>query len=183
MKPMTEEERARKTTEGRSLPSIAKTKGNEQFVIHNLDLLSFAPIDCKIETAEVIDRRCYDYMEKCIENEMKPGIAGLALAIGVGRQTLINYINGNVDMPFENRAVLQRYYTFLNAILEDYTQNGKINPVSALFLLKNNFGYKDTQEFVVNNAVQEETSPETLIEEANLLFAEEPKMANVEIEE
>ena len=180
MKPMTEEERIEKVMGKKQLPAGAKTKGNELFVIHNLDLLSFAPIDCKIETAEVIDRRCYDYMEKCIQNEMKPGIAGLALAIGVGRPTLINYINGNVDMPHENRAVLQRYYTFLNAILEDYTQNGKINPVSALFLLKNNFGYKDTQEFVVNNNVQEETTPESLIEEANLLFDNEPKMANIE---
>ena len=181
MKQMTEEEKLDKALDRRSLPTSLSKNGNANFVLHNLDLLTFAPIDCKIETAETIDRRCYDYMEKCIENEMKPGIAGLALAIGLGRQTLINYINGNVDMPFENRAVLQRYYTFLNAILEDYTQNGKINPVSALFLLKNNFGYKDTQEFVVNNAVQEETSPETLIEEANLLFAEEPKKANIEV--
>ena len=68
----------------------------------------------------------------------------------------------------------------LNALMEDYVQNGKINPVPALFLLKNNFGYKDTQEFVVNNNVQEESSPESLIEEANLLLETDGKLANIE---
>ena len=65
--------------------------------------------------------------------------------------------------------------------MEDYMQNGKINPVTAIFLAKNNFGYKDTQEFVVNNNNQEESSPEALIEEANLLFDGETKTANIEI--
>ena len=33
--------------------------------------------------------------------------------------------------------------------LSDCMQNGKINPVSGIFLLKNNFGYQDKQEVVV----------------------------------
>ena len=31
----------------------------------------------------------------------------------------------------------------------DYMQNGKINPVSGIFLMKNNFGYADKQEVIV----------------------------------
>jgi hypothetical protein len=32
---------------------------------------------------------------------------------------------------------------------ENYMQNGKINPVSGIFLGKNNFGYQDKQEMVI----------------------------------
>ena len=32
---------------------------------------------------------------------------------------------------------------------EHYMQNGKINPVSGIFLGKNNFGYQDKTEYVV----------------------------------
>ena len=156
-------------------------KDNVNYTLHNLDLMSLAPIDCKIERSEVLEQRCFDYFDCCMRNEMKPSTAGLALAIGVTRQTLLDYINGVTPIPKENRAILQRVNTMLNSLMEDYMMNGKINPVAGLFLSKNNFGYKDTQEFVVNNSVQEETSPEALIEEANLLFAEEPKKANIEV--
>lgn len=32
---------------------------------------------------------------------------------------------------------------------ENYMQNGKINPVSGIFLAKNNFGYQDKTEYVL----------------------------------
>ena len=32
---------------------------------------------------------------------------------------------------------------------ENMMQNGKINPVSGIFLGKNNFGYQDKQEYVL----------------------------------
>ena len=33
--------------------------------------------------------------------------------------------------------------------MNDYMQNGKINPVSGIFLMKNNLGYTDKQEVIV----------------------------------
>ena len=163
-----------------NLPKESKGNDNVGYTLHNLDLLALHPIDCKIEQTEVVEKRCFDYLEICMRHSMKPSFAGLALAIGVSRATLLDYINGVTSMPNSNRAVLQRFSGLLNSLMEDYMQNGKINPVAGLFIAKNNFGYKDTQEFVVNNNIQEESSPETLIEEANLLFDKEPKMANIE---
>ena len=164
----------------KQLPTTTNKRDNVNFTLHNLDLMALPPIDCKIEMEEIVEKRCFDYFDTCMRNEMKPTTAGLALAIGVTRTTLLDYINGNTPIPKENRAVLQRYNTMLNSLMEDYMMNGKINPVAGLFLSKNNFGYKDTQEFVVNNNVQEESTPEALIEEANLLLEGEPKMANIE---
>ena len=34
-------------------------------------------------------------------------------------------------------------------LMENYMQNGKINPVSGIFLMKNNFGYQDKTEYVL----------------------------------
>ena len=37
----------------------------------------------------------------------------------------------------------------MEMLWENYMQNGKINPVSGIFLGKNNFGYTDKQEHVI----------------------------------
>ena len=151
------------------LPEGLKATDNVNFTLHNLDIVALKPIDARLCSEEQLHKRCFEYLEICLRNDMKPSLAGLALALNVSRQTLINYITGASQITKENEAVLRKFSTFLNALLEDYIQNGKMNPVSAIFIAKNNFGYKDAQEYIVNNATQE-ASPESLIEEANLLL-------------
>lgn len=154
------------------LPEGLKATDNVNFTLHNLDIVALKPIDARLCSEEQLQKRCFEYLEICLRNDMKPSLAGLALALNVSRQTLINYITGASQITKENEAVLRKFSTFLNALLEDYIQNGKMNPVSAIFIAKNNFGYKDAQEYIVNNATQE-ASPESLIEEANLLLGED----------
>ena len=48
-----------------------------------------------------------------------------------------------------NEECIKKAYQFLNAQMEDYAQNGKVNPVTAIFLMKNHFGYADKQEVVL----------------------------------
>lgn len=151
------------------LPEGLKATDNVNFTLHNLDIVALKPIDARLCSEEQLQKRCFEYLEICLRNDMKPSLAGLALALNVSRQTLINYITGASQITKENEAVLRKFSTFLNALLEDYIQNGKMNPVSAIFIAKNNFGYKDAQEYIVNNATQE-VSAESLIEEANLLL-------------
>ena len=151
------------------LPTELKNTDNVNFTLHNLDLMTLPPVNPKLASAEVLEKRCFEYLSICMRNNMKPSLAGLALTLDVSRTTLIDYITGSTQIPKDNEAVLRRFNGFLNALLEDYIQNGKINPVSAIFIAKNNFGYRDAQEYIVNNATQE-ASPESLIEEANLLL-------------
>lgn len=184
---MTEEERAENArTEmkktGKKLPKNTQlsSKDNVKYTLHSLDLMTLPPIDVRVCQEEVVRERCVDYFEMCMRDEMKPSFAGFALALGVGRVTLMDYLQKKTHIPLENHAVLMQFNGVLNALAEDYMQNGKVNPVSAIFLMKNNFGYKDAQEFVVNNSMQEETTPEGLMEEANLLLETEPKKANID---
>lgn len=48
--------------------------------------------------------------------------------------------------------------------MENYMQNGKINPVAGIFLMKNNMGYQDKQEVVVtpNQQLGEQIPAEAL---------------------
>ncbi|MBO7733876.1 MAG: hypothetical protein J6S67_15035 [Methanobrevibacter sp.] len=151
------------------LPEGLKNTDNVNYTLHNLDIVSLPPINARLCSAEALQKRCFEYLQICIRNNMKPSLAGLALVLDVSRQTLIDYITGASQIPKDNEQVLRRFHGFLNALLEDYMQNGKMNPVTAIFIAKNNFGYKDAQEYIVNNATQE-ASPESLIEEANLLL-------------
>ena len=97
---------------------------------------------------------------------MKPSVSGLALAFDVDRKTIWAWANGvdSKTLPAEVRKAIQKAYRMLNAQMEDYMQNGKINPVSGIFLMKNNMGYQDKQEVVLtpNSALGEETSAEEL---------------------
>ena len=67
-------------------------------------------------------------------------------------------------LPAGVRHTLKKAYQILNAQMEDYMQNGKINPVAGIFLMKNNMGYQDKQEVVLtpNQPLGEQLSPEDL---------------------
>lgn len=83
--------------------------------------------------------------------EVAQGQKAKVLAFGVHRKTLWAWANG-IDsdyLPPASRDLIKKAYQFLNAQMEDYAQNGKVNPVTAIFLMKNHFGYADKQEVVL----------------------------------
>lgn len=187
MKEMSEEEKALQAYEQthgklkkRPQNTILSNSDNVKYTIHSLDLMTMPPLDVRVCLAEDLQMRCVEYFEMCMRDNMKPSLAGFSLSLNVSRMTLIKYLNGETKIPKDNLVILQRFNGVLNALMEDYMLNGKVNPVSAIFIMKNNFGYKDAQEFVVNNQVAEETTPESLMEEADLLLSADPKKANIE---
>jgi hypothetical protein len=54
-----------------------------------------------------------------------------------------------IDLPTPTVDSIKRAYDFLENLWENYMHNGKINPVSGIFLAKNNFGYQDKVEHVL----------------------------------
>ena len=52
--------------------------------------------------------------------------------------------------------LVKRVYEIMENLWENYMQNGKINPVSGIFLGKNNFGYQDKTEYVVTPNVHQD---------------------------
>lgn len=139
---------------------------NSKYVAHSLMVMKLPKVD--MTDPEAVMNRVYEYFSLCSQNDMKPSVAGMALAFDCDRRTLWKWINGieSAYIPQASRDSIKKGYQLLNAQMEDYMQNGKINPVSGIFLMKNNMGYQDKQEVVLtpNNQLGEATSAEELQE-------------------
>lgn len=138
---------------------------NTKYLSHSLAMMDWKKPDMK--SVEAVQERLMNYFQLCATNDMKPSFAGMALAFGVDRTTMWKWCNGAGDIkPLapEIRNTLKKGQQLLNAQMEDYMQNGKINPVSGIFLMKNNMGYTDQQEVVLrpDSPLGEKADPEAL---------------------
>ena len=62
------------------------------------------------------------------------------------------YSTGSIPesyIPQESVDTLKKAYSILNLQLANYANNGQLNPVTAIFMFKNHFGYEDKTEVVV----------------------------------
>lgn len=135
---------------------------NSKFISHNLQLMGMTKPD--MTDAEAIRQRIIEYFTICEKNDMKPSVEGMALAFGVERRSLYRWVNG-INCSYitqEGRNYLKTAYATLNAMMSDYMMQGKINPVSGIFLMKNNMNYSDQTEIIVtpNNPLGAEVSAE-----------------------
>ena len=137
---------------------------NRRYLAHSMAMFDWPNVDMK--EPEQVRERIGQYLALCAKDDMKPSVAGLALAFGVDRKTIWAWANGvdSAYLPTESRNFIKKMYQLLNAQMEDYAQNGKINPVAAIFLMKNHFGYVDKQEMVLtpNQQLGDQVSPEDL---------------------
>ena len=101
--------------------------------------------------------------------DMKPTVAGMGMALGLDRRRLWEIKTGNVsssnkrllELPTLTVDSIKRAYEYMEILWENYMQNGKINPVSGIFLGKNNFGYQDKTEYVVTPNVNNDSDYST----------------------
>lgn len=128
---------------------------NKRFITNSLRVAKLPKIDTN-DPVQVADR-VEEYFIISGDGGVKPSYAGLALALGINRASLYNWVNGVVNKPKEVVEIIKRAVTILNMQMEDYMQNGQINPVSGIFLMKNNLGYKDQAEMILtpNNPLGE----------------------------
>lgn len=114
-----------------------------------LDVASLPPIDTT--DPKQVEQRTDEYFKLCVIHEMKPGMAGWALALGVTSETLRTWGKGEHRNDGRS-ATIKRGKALLEALWEQYMLNGKINPVTGIFIAKNNYGYRDVQEVEVTPA-------------------------------
>ena len=138
---------------------------NKKYLEHSLAMMDWKQPDMK--DAEAVQQRVIDYFQLCAKNDMKPTFAGMALAFGIDRRTLWKWCNdvpGGRNLAPEIRETLKKGQQLLNAQMEDYMQNGKINPVSGIFLMNNNYGYTNQQEVILrpDSPLGEKADPEAL---------------------
>lgn len=139
---------------------------NRRYLEHSMQMWEWSAVDMR--KPEEVNNRIIQYFELCANDDMKPCVEGLGLAFGVSRKTIWSWAKG-IDskyLPRESRDLIKKAYLILNAQLANYAQGGKINPVMAIFLMKNNFEYEDKSEMVVtpNAGDEEKATPEQLQE-------------------
>lgn len=119
---------------------------NTKFLQHALTIQKMPEID--ISDPRQVEARIDEYFSLCAEDDIKPSVKGFLMSLRVAKSTLWEWRHGNYRAN-THQAIICRAYDVLEALWEDYMQNGKINPVSGIFLGKNNFGYADKQEYVL----------------------------------
>lgn len=119
---------------------------NSRYLRHALGHFNLPPIDIRDDKA--VEERILWYFNNCAENDMKPTVTGMANCLGVSRRTLYAWSVGETR-DATHSPIVKRAYNLLEELWENYMQNGKINPVSGIFLGKNMFGYKDQSEVVL----------------------------------
>lgn len=145
---------------------------NADITRHNLELFQLPYIDPYYKPEAGIER-ITEYLQICIKNNMKPTVEGLATAFGVDRRTLYKWVH-NIDsdsLPVNFRVTLKKVYQVLNSNFTDLSINGKINPVISIFLMKNNFGYKDQTE-VLQTTTTESSKADDLINKYDIIDAD-----------
>ena len=119
---------------------------NSKYIRHALATLNLPPID--IANPQQVEERIEWYFGHCIDQDMKPTVMGMCNALGISRNTLRTWYNEDFRAT-THAPIVKRAYALLEELWEDYMLNGKINPVSGIFLGKNAWNYADKQEVVL----------------------------------
>ena len=136
---------------GETLAPITEPGDNAKYIGVSLQLFNMSKVD--LHKPEDVQERLAEYFQIHFDADLKPTVAGMAMALGIDRRRLweikTNVPDRNQDIPTLTRDRIKKAYDFMENLWENYMQNGKINPVSGIFLGKNNFGYQDKTEYVL----------------------------------
>ena len=128
---------------------------NTKYLALGRELFNLPSIDLK--DPEQVRNRLDEFFVIHEKYDMKPTVAGMGMALGLDRRRLWEIKTGSAkpyNLPTEVSDSIKKAYEYMEILWENYMQNGKINPVSGIFLGKNNFGYQDKTEYVVTPNVQ-----------------------------
>lgn len=126
---------------------------------------------------EDLEKEISDFFEICSRTDTVPTVTSLALWLGCNRDTIYAHAN-NSNSPYSD--VMKRTINYMHSVMENGTVDGKINPVTYIFLSKNYYGMRDDKNITVtpNGKTADTNSPETMeaiqkqIEEENIPNAE-----------
>ena len=132
---------------------------NTKYLNLGMKLFTLPPIDLK--DPEQVCNRLAEFFQIHADADMKPTVSGMGMALGLDRRRLWEIKTGvadrNQELPTLTRDFIKRAYEYLEILMENYMQNGKINPVSGIFLMKNNFAYLDKVEHVITPNVHNDS--------------------------
>ena len=127
---------------------------NTRIVQTNMKFFDMPKVD--LHDPHAVHERLCEYFKIYGEADLKPTVAGMAMCLGVDRRRLWEIKTGTMvggqaklNLPEETLDLVKKAYEILETSMENYANAGKINPVMAIFMMKNHFGYQDKTEYVL----------------------------------
>ena len=128
---------------------------NTRIVQTNMKFFDMPRVD--LHDPQAVHERLCEYFRIYGEADLKPTVAGMAMCLGVDRRRLWAIANGQPNggdgykakVSPEVADLVKKAYEILETTMENYANAGKINPVMAIFMMKNHFGYQDKTEYVL----------------------------------
>ena len=125
---------------------------NTKIVLTNMKFFNMPAID--LHDPNAVQERLVEYFQIYGDADLKPTVAGMGMALGLDRRRLWeiktgNYTSSTPKLPRETEDLIKKAYEILETTMEAYANAGKINPVMAIFMMKNHFGYQDKTEYVL----------------------------------
>ena len=135
---------------------------NTRIVQTNMKFFDMPKVD--LHDPDAVHARLCEYFKIYGEADLKPTVAGMAMCLGVDRRRLWEIKTGTAvggttmnDLPRETLDLVKKAYDILETSMENYANAGKINPVMAIFMMKNHFGYQDKTEYVLTPNQKQES--------------------------
>lgn len=122
-----------------------------------------------------VRERIKEFFDMCVEDGVNPTVAEMALAIGISRKTMYDWLKGANPKDPEVLEEIRFGLNMINANMEHLMTDQKINPVSGIFLLKNNHGYQDTTNVVHVSSKYDNVDREALLDDLKLLDDKDEK--------
>lgn len=149
------------STKGRSVYNL-ELGDNAKITAVCLKTMSLPKIN--INDCEAVEKRLMEYFKIYMEADMKPTVAGMAMALGYDRRWLYSVVHNKPLSGMGNRAnypksvtdLIRSAYHLLEVQWEEYMLSGKINPVTGIFFGTNHYKYQNKAEHVITPNVQEE---------------------------
>ena len=138
---------------------------NTKYLAVSIKLMNMSKVD--LYKPEDVAERLTEYFQLHADNDMKPTVMGMAMALGLDRRRLWEIRTGaakggstEYDLPTLTLDYIKNAYKTMENLWENYMQNNKINVVAGIFLGKNNFGYQDKTEYVVTPNTNSDSAPD-----------------------
>ena len=96
---------------------------------------------------EELQKDMGEYFELCGNTQTVPTITSLALWLGVDKTTIYEHAN-NSNSPFS--TILKNTITYCHSIMQNGTVEGKINPVTYIFISKNDYSMRDDKNIQIS---------------------------------
>ncbi len=152
-----------------------KPGDNSKILGVNIKLFNMPKVN--LEDPQAVGERLAEFFAIYDSADLKPTVVGMAMSLNMTRQMLwavahdkpVNGRGEYMNLSPEVSDIIKKAYEIMENMWESYMHQGKLNPVTGIFLGKNNFGYKDQTETVLTPNIQKDQYTTESIRERYLL--------------